>query len=74
MGNLAAGVLTGVLVGTCVTYPLVLWLTRNLRGGALPPHRRERRARAELDAFFAREGAAGSGILEVRVRSRRVRG
>ncbi|MFH8607869.1 hypothetical protein ACH4D5_10315 [Streptomyces sp. NPDC018029] len=55
MGELVAGVLTGVAVGTCVTYPLVLWLARNLRGGALPPHRRERRARAELDAFFARQ-------------------
>ncbi|MCF3124955.1 MULTISPECIES: hypothetical protein [Streptomyces] len=54
MGDLATGVLSGALVGTCVTYPLVLWLTRNLRGGALPPHRRERRARAELDAFFGR--------------------
>ncbi|MEU6989708.1 hypothetical protein [Streptomyces sp. NPDC046465] len=54
MSELAAGVLSGALIGTCVTYPLVLWLTRNLRGGALPPHRRERRARAELDAFFTR--------------------
>ncbi|MFF3639924.1 hypothetical protein [Streptomyces sp. NPDC002564] len=54
MNDLVTGVLSGALLGTCVTYPLVLWLTRNLRGGALPPHRRERRARAELDAFFAR--------------------
>ncbi|MFK4067263.1 hypothetical protein [Streptomyces sp. NPDC029674] len=54
MGDLVAGVLTGLAVGSGVTYPLVLWLVRNLRGGALPPHRRERRARAELDAFFAR--------------------
>ncbi|MFJ2767554.1 hypothetical protein [Streptomyces sp. NPDC087300] len=52
MGELAAGALTGLAVGTCVTYPLVLWLTRGLRGGALPPHRRERRARTELNAFF----------------------
>ncbi|MEU6122408.1 hypothetical protein [Streptomyces sp. NPDC047123] len=54
MNDLVTGALSGALLGTCVTYPLVLWLTRNLRGGALPPHRRERRARAELDAFFAR--------------------
>ncbi|QEV19838.1 hypothetical protein [Streptomyces alboniger] len=52
MGELAIGVLSGLLVGTCVTYPLVLWLARNLRGGCLPPHPRERRARAELEAFF----------------------
>ncbi|MEU1134950.1 hypothetical protein ABZ383_34695 [Streptomyces sp. NPDC005900] len=52
MEELVAGVLSGLAVGTCVTYPLVLWLIRNLRGGALPPHRRERRARAELEAFF----------------------
>ncbi|MEU7579412.1 hypothetical protein AB0B50_17610 [Streptomyces sp. NPDC041068] len=52
MGDLATGILSGAVIGTCVTYPLVLWLTRNLRGGTLPPHRRERRARAELDAFF----------------------
>ncbi|MBW5423418.1 hypothetical protein GKQ77_17895 [Streptomyces sp. BG9H] len=57
MEELVAGVLSGLLVGTCVTYPLVLWLARNLRGGALPPPRRERRARAELEAFFGREEA-----------------
>ncbi|QEU92210.1 hypothetical protein [Streptomyces kanamyceticus] len=56
-GDLAAGVLSGLVVGTCVTYPLLLWLARNLRGGTLPPRRRERRARAELDTFFGR-GAA----------------
>ncbi len=55
MSDLVTGVLSGVVLGTCVTYPLVLWLTRNLSGGSLPPHRRERRARAELDAFFARQ-------------------
>ncbi|MFE0172599.1 hypothetical protein ACFWZ2_09810 [Streptomyces sp. NPDC059002] len=52
MGDVAAGVLSGLVVGTGVTYPLVLWLARNLRGGTLPPHRRERRARTELNAFF----------------------
>ncbi|MGH4033829.1 hypothetical protein ACQB60_33420 [Actinomycetota bacterium Odt1-20B] len=50
MGDLLSGVLSGLAIGTCVTYPLLLWLTRNLRG--LPPSRRERRARAELDTFF----------------------
>ncbi|MBM7173403.1 hypothetical protein JQK87_34465 [Streptomyces sp. G44] len=54
MGELVTGVLSGLLVGACVAYPLVLWLVREVRGGSLPPHRRERRARAELDAFFGR--------------------
>ncbi|MEU5580056.1 hypothetical protein ABZ791_16430 [Streptomyces huasconensis] len=57
MEELVAGVLSGLFVGVCVTYPLVLWLVREVRGGRLPPHRRERRARAELDAFFGREKA-----------------
>ncbi|MGA4850884.1 hypothetical protein ACOBQB_33300 [Streptomyces sp. G5(2025)] len=57
MGELVAGVLSGLLVGACVTYPLVLWLVSEVRGGGLPPSRRERRARAELDAFFGREKA-----------------
>ncbi|MET9546601.1 hypothetical protein ABZY36_15005 [Streptomyces sp. NPDC006627] len=60
MEELVAGVLSGLLVGAFITYPLVLWLVREVRGGRLPPHRRERRARAELDAFFGR-GEAGAG-------------
>lgn len=53
MGDLITGTGAGLALGTCVTYPVLLWLVRNARGGKLPPHRRERRARAELDAFFA---------------------
>lgn len=56
MEELVTGVLSGLLVGAFITYPLVLWLVREVRGGRLPPHRRERRARAELDAFFGRGG------------------